>query len=607
MLNIPEGVKTLFKTDGVLKNIRVVFPNGESRNICNDKILKESLKFEESLSSREKVKFGLCESSTISFDCVGLDNVKGANIAVYIEIDVSSIVDTDAEVAAVAQTSSDVPFVFYRVPLGYFTIDECKRDAKMLKRKVKGYSDFSTLSFGVLTDYVMGMNQFDDTTIAFNVLNYILASNKINFRPVGFVFTPVNDYFYDTRNYHVTYQVGVSNNNPVYVEVGVTKVITYTHSTFCFPSGDAVGYLIDYHTKSGLEAEIAECVSHMRYNTTEQTFAKQTREAQTVLNNLCHFCPNFIWIRRGYGYQNYSGKNIVDDDFRVHNGEYFIMPYLLEMPSEVTVKMYIDVSGQEVDVYTHTIEDIITVNDVNIALVNTGFTTTIDLKPVSTFPGGGNYTYYEAYSQLKAWDLLSGYAELLGCFGKIDRYGKFKTIAFGEVIMNGLYPLDTLYPASGLYPMDPYPTVNAGDVAIETITDDDMISNWYEEYAIKFGGITCDYYCSELLDQDNNPRIVTYSESWDDSEDSMLYELKDNAIIDNNSYTKAEIAALLQPLINALKIFNFCPSNLQSVGLPYVESGDWLYTSMQGNHVVNLCLSRTLSGIQALRDKVKSD
>ena len=121
--------------------------------------------------------------------------------------------------------------------------------------------------------------------------------------------------------------------------------------------------------------------------------------------------------------------------------------------------------------------------------------------------------------------------------------------------MNGLYPLDTLYPASGLYPMDPYPTVNAGDVAVETITDDDMISNWYEEYAIKFGGITCDYYCSELLDQDNNPRIVTYSESWDDSEDSMLYELKDNAIIDNNSYTKAEIAILLQPLVNALKIY----------------------------------------------------
>ena len=607
MLNIPEGVKTLFKTDGILKNIRVVFPDGESRNVCNDKILKESLKFEESLSSRNKIKFGLCESSTISFDCVGLDNVKGARIAVYIEIDVSSIIDTDAEVAAAAQTASDVPFEFYRVPLGYFIIDECKRDAKMLKRKVKGYSDFSTLSFGNITDYVMGMNQFDDTTIDFNVLNYILASNKVKFRPGDFTFTPVSEYYSDTSNYTVTYQVGVLNNNPVYVEVGVTKVLTYTHSTFCFPSGDAVGYLIDYHTKSGLDAEIAECVSHMRYDTTEQTYAKQTREAQTVLNNLCHFCPGFIWVRRGSGYGNYSGKNIVDDNFRVYNGEYFIMPYLLEMPSEVTVRMYVDVSGQEVDVYTHTIEDIIDSEHISIALVDTGFDTTIDLKSEPTSSLGGNYTYYADYVQLKAWDLLSDHTELLGCFGKIDRYGYFKTISFGEVIINGLYPLDTLYPASDLYPMDPYPTVNAGDVAVETITDDDMISNWYEEYAIKFGGITCDYYCSELLDQEGNPRIITYSESWDDSEESLLYEVKDNAIIDNNSYTQAEMAALMQPLVSALKIFNYCPSNLQSVGLPYVESGDWLYTSMQDNHVINLCLSRTLSGIQSLRDKVKSD
>ena len=760
MLNIPQKIKDLFKADNRLKNIRVSFPNREHSDICNDQIIKESLKFDESISSREEVKLGLCESSTLSFECVGVGNIKGMEIEAYIEIDATDITDdvaptnthepviicatpkgeTEEKIFVIVdfpelqvneiyrshdnvdvswkgrssnnqiiattyssshciklshyrnitgvdprgtsadvydgyngggyertylysvttgkfypaqildfewtddvipfdaklntgieseaflnainhvyldseskeymypievRRSSDVPFPFYRVPLGRFIVDECKRDAKMLKRKVNGYSDFSTLSFGAATDYVMGLTTFNNDFIRLNIINYLIASNKIKFRDDDFTFTPVSGFWLDTVNYSVIrYQVGKFNNNPVYVELEVTGIVGYTHESFRFPSGDVVGRLNHYVTKSGLAAEIAECVSHMIYNATGNEYEKQKKEAQTVLNNLCYFCPQFIWVRRNYGYNNYSGINIVDDNFRVHDGEYFIMPYQLEMPKDVKITMYMDVSGTEAVIYTHTIEDIIGVDNVDISLVNTGHNTMIDFNPVETFSG---YTYYPAYSELKAWDLLSNYTELLGAFGKIDRYGYFKTVIFGEVIINGMYPTDDLYPADDLYPIDPYPVVNTGNADIETIVDDDMISNWYEEYYIKYGGITCDYYCSELLDEDNRPKLATYSEVWDDANESLLYVLKDNAIIDNNSYTRAEIAAVIKPLVDALKVFRFCPSDLQAVGLPYVEAGDWLYTSMQGNHTLNLCLSRSMSGIQALRDKVKSN
>ena len=45
MLNIPESVKNLFKTDGVRKNFRVRFPDGELPDITNSSIVQESVRF----------------------------------------------------------------------------------------------------------------------------------------------------------------------------------------------------------------------------------------------------------------------------------------------------------------------------------------------------------------------------------------------------------------------------------------------------------------------------------------------------------------------------------------------------------------------------------
>ena len=84
MLNIPEPIKELFKRDNVLKNLRVTFPNGEHDDITNDQIIKESMSFTESLATGAPVVFGLCEASVISFECVGVDNINGMQIFVYI-------------------------------------------------------------------------------------------------------------------------------------------------------------------------------------------------------------------------------------------------------------------------------------------------------------------------------------------------------------------------------------------------------------------------------------------------------------------------------------------------------------------------------------------
>ena len=67
MLNIPESIKTLFKTDGVRKNFRAHFPTGEYSDITNSDVVSESLRFSESLCSQMPFKFGCAEASVLEF------------------------------------------------------------------------------------------------------------------------------------------------------------------------------------------------------------------------------------------------------------------------------------------------------------------------------------------------------------------------------------------------------------------------------------------------------------------------------------------------------------------------------------------------------------
>ena len=149
MLNIPESVKTLFKRDGVRKNFRVHFPNGELPDITNDNVVQESVKFTESLCSQDVLKFGLTEASVIEFETVGIPNMYGMTIECGIEIDLSSLpaselsaIEADqGEGTYVALADSDIGYAFYRVPYGVFRIESCPRDHQaMAHRKVQAYS-----------------------------------------------------------------------------------------------------------------------------------------------------------------------------------------------------------------------------------------------------------------------------------------------------------------------------------------------------------------------------------------------------------------------------------------------------------------------------------
>lgn len=139
MLDIPEVIKELFMQDGVRKNFRVHFPNGERADLVNKDIIEESVKFTESTCSQQTLRFGLTEASVIEFECVGVENIAGMTIECGIEIDVSRLSRADRQ--AYGTRTDDVPFPFYAVPYGVFVVDKCPRQADMKRRKVTAYTE----------------------------------------------------------------------------------------------------------------------------------------------------------------------------------------------------------------------------------------------------------------------------------------------------------------------------------------------------------------------------------------------------------------------------------------------------------------------------------
>ena len=163
MITIPATVKTLLKTDGTKKALRITFPNGEYLPIKNDQIVTESMSFTESVCSSDVLRFGLAEAPCLQFEAVNIANIYGLTIKAYIDVYYPNN-------------------TFYAIPLGVFTVTDCPRSAgAMYRRKVTAYgyggaqlkaSSFATrrINYPTFT-----------TPLTFNLFNYVVSASGQDF------------------------------------------------------------------------------------------------------------------------------------------------------------------------------------------------------------------------------------------------------------------------------------------------------------------------------------------------------------------------------------------------------------------------------------------
>lgn len=135
MLTVPSVIEDLIKKDGVRKNFRVHFPNGERADLTNSDIVAESVSFSESVCSDSSFRFGSADASQISFETVGVENIIGLTIECSMEYEVPVALQS-------------LYGAWYGIPYGVFVVDSCPRDhSAMTHRKVTAYSRRFTNAF----------------------------------------------------------------------------------------------------------------------------------------------------------------------------------------------------------------------------------------------------------------------------------------------------------------------------------------------------------------------------------------------------------------------------------------------------------------------------
>ena len=163
-----------------------------------------------------------------------------------------------------------------------------------------------------------------------------------------------------------------------------------------------------------------------------------------------------------------------------------------------------------------------------------------------------------------------------------------------------------MFPAENLYPKEyGLATVDLDDE--EIIPNNATINLWYERNIIGFGRILSEYTSSDVVDDDGNPAVLTYEKVVTDDDALLTYDITDNEIIKRKTFTENGLDSWLLPLSHVLETFRYYRAEVETVGLPYIEAGDQMMVYCHNQQLLVLNLSRTLSGIQSLRDKAKTD
>ena len=186
-------------------------------------------------------------------------------------------------------------------------------------------------------------------------------------------------------------------------------------------------------------------------------------------------------------------------------------------------------------------------------------------------------------AQVIGTDILKYICELNAGFGKINRDGKFEVV---QLTSAGLYPEETLYPSEDLYPEESnYELLSAEE------NEANYISVAYEEYETE--AIT------GVIVKSNSDDVGQVVGTKDNA-----YMLTGNPLIYNK--TSEDLTKIGQNIFAKIKEITYRPNTTTLEGLPYLETGDYYILTKNNDDVGSPIFTRTLAGIQALKDTFES-
>lgn len=613
MIEVPQAVKEALHRDTCHKNIRIHFPNGERSDINNDMIVKDSVSFKESLCSQNTLKFGLCESPVFECEVVGVGNIKGAIIEVSCEIEASLDVEG-------AEYKPDIGMYVYSIPYGIFIIEEAKRQADMLHRRIVAYGrnypeNFDQFSNNVSRQIITKKSYFNSDyvpDIRKLIFANLLTTSNNPFITEGTEYSPESGLgdisFRLESDIKRTYQGEAFSRYSVTLEL---------HSSF-FRGDVQIGGGVPYIPSSNLykikrtggilNPGFKEALKNilntycLNYYTSAPTSFKLIGKTALVADDIIE------WLLKGFLDDRYVGT---DASCVLFNSE-LVYPYGFEHEGDspswriyIPNDLEISVTVKEWSYVTHSVviyEGTIPFYDV----LNTDKLITLNIEgnPI-TMTFKKNYIDQDSHSNnryvidmgdFKLSQAYTDYYELLGLFGGLNRDGSSSMINIKQQFL--LNPEADLYPGASLYPQG----VTGGKLLPQ-----DYQSCWYDDdYTIPYGALTCKYKNTTNQDVD----FIYYFSGIDENTDTStykVYDLSNNSIIKSASWTEAQIMNFCQTIKASIEGVTYMPVDFVGRGLPYVEAGDTFEILTKSNDsITTIVLNRTITGEQTLTDSYKS-
>lgn len=184
-------------------------------------------------------------------------------------------------------------------------------------------------------------------------------------------------------------------------------------------------------------------------------------------------------------------------------------------------------------------------------------------------------------SSISGKTVVTAICEINGCFGNINRNGKFEYV-FLKAITSALYPAEDLFPADNLFPSD----ANTESMTGHYITFD------YEDFQSK--AIT---QLEIKTSEDNAGAIVGTA--------GNNYSITGNFLVSDK--TGSELEQIANNILPVMKQAEYIPiKSCTCVGNPCLTLGEPIRFNTTREIVETYLLQRTLTGVQSKRDSISA-
>lgn len=184
-------------------------------------------------------------------------------------------------------------------------------------------------------------------------------------------------------------------------------------------------------------------------------------------------------------------------------------------------------------------------------------------------------------SSISGKTVVTAICEINGCFGNINREGKFEYI-FLKAITSALYPAEDLFPSDNLFPSD----ANTESMTGHYITFD------YEDFQSK------EITQLEIKTSENNAGAIVGTAG-------NNYSITGNFLVSDK--TGAELEQIANNLLPIMKQAVYTPiKSCTCVGNPCLTLGEPIRFNTTREIVETYLLQRTLTGVQSKRDSISA-